>query len=63
MVGRPWMYSLILQSPEGAKRIVHKFDYVKRLTAPILTLLKDWPEELRANAISLKEAEKEIKKS
>src|SRR5436309_2681894 len=53
---------VFVNAPEGAKRIVHKFGFVKRLVnGPILTSLADWPEDLQVNAISFQDAEREIK--
>ena len=53
---------LYVNTPKGAKRIIHKFGAVRRLLeAPVLTAMEDWPPELKANFISLKEAQKFIK--
>src|SRR5436309_3377949 len=53
---------VFVNAPEGAKSIVHKFGFVKRLVnGPILTSLADWPEHLQVNAISFQDAEREIK--
>src|SRR5436305_1387493 len=53
---------MFINTPEGAQRIVHKYGDVKRLlNALILTSLEDWPADLSANAISLQDAEREIK--
>ena len=54
---------MFVNIPEGALRIVHKLGIsdVRLSLAHRLTLLEDWPEELRLSQISLTEAEKELK--
>ena len=54
---------MFVNTPEGALRIVHKLGIsdVRLSLAHRLTLLGDWPEELRSCEISLAEAEKELK--
>jgi len=54
---------MFVNTPEGALRIVHKLG-ISDVRWPIvhrLTVLEDWPEELRSSQISLAEVEKEIK--
>src|SRR5947207_898527 len=53
---------MFINTPEDALRIVHKLGSDVRL--PVmqrLTMLEDWPEDLRSSQISLQEAEKELK--
>src|SRR5437762_9181797 len=54
---------MFINTPEGALRIMHKFGIsdVRLPVAHRLTVLEDWPEELRSIQIWLKKAEKDIK--
>ena len=54
---------MFVNASEGALRIVHKLG-ISDIRLPIahrLTVLEDWPEELRSSQISFAEAEKELK--
>ena len=52
---------VFINTPEGVQRVVHKFSISDIRMPESLTMLEDWPAELCASGISLKEVEKEIK--
>jgi Retroviral aspartyl protease len=57
---------VVINAPDGAQRIVHKFGSGVRewlLEAPGLMTLEEWPAESAGKMISLRDAEKEIKVS